>query len=438
MTTDTQDSEPQTAEGQLTPSDKDGVLYVLGKLIHERRTDDFLDSLPAHAQEAFVRIVAIFNYACEDDVNEVRERPEFQQLLGAIAESVEAGAFTPDVLRISAWRRIQFILELARRRRDIERGLLERQAHNLRSLPPGARLRNAKRRIIERELNAVNASVRRTHGVLRDLIASTPSWLRFPLHPGVPEFLRLNRTLIPLLAYFLLFPHDSSPKARELNPAWETFPLKWVASDLVLPEIRRLLRVHGSAGDLSEYFVDRYSAGASTKFEDLKQALRGVQVLQRRAEVIAEAVAAYDLGLYNACICTALPAIEGLVWDLGHLLHYRHGGANPAEALRVGNLLRTARMREELDENFILYFCGELYPRRNPVLHGRALSAGGRPEAARKLATLEYMIRRIDHRVTTDAVAHFKETLPTEVQDQLMAFVRGGVRQVSPHRLDDD
>lgn len=93
---------------------------------------------------------------------------------------------------------------------------------------------------------------------------------------------------------------------------------------------------------------------------------------------------------------------------------------SPAEASRSGVVLETARMRKELDANFIRYLCGELSPARNPVLHGRRHSAGCVHEAARKLATMEYIIKLVERRVTERVIAHFQKHLPPELHARIM------------------
>jgi hypothetical protein len=234
--------------------------------------------------------------------------------------------------------------------------------------------------------------------------------------------------LMEYLAYVIYRPENAVGPLRELEPDWEKFPLKWYRYDITLPELRAQFSAFRRGEDLSGYFVARYHAGAEKLIAE-SDALKHVAILRHRRAAIAEAFRAYDLKLYSACVCIALPIIEGMLWDFATIVHQRHGDVRPApaNASRVSQVLQSKRMSEEIDETFVRYFCDELYPHRNRVLHGRIPHPGCIHEAAKKLATIEYMTRQMEEWVTNE-IFHSFRNLPADVYARVFGGFLDGLQ----------
>jgi hypothetical protein len=100
-------------------------------------------------------------------------------------------------------------------------------------------------------------------------------------------------------------------------------------------------------------------------------------------EAINQAIKCYGDGLYMSSIYTSLPVIEGLLWEYSHFLDKNKitqiyvpntsnqqmigkSAGNTIENLTIGSLMKLTRFGDLLDQDFILYFCDELYNERNP------------------------------------------------------------------------
>jgi hypothetical protein len=209
----------------------------------------------------------------------------------------------------------------------------------------------------------------------------------------------------------------------ELAPAWMSFPLKWVRDELSLPQLRTLIRAHASGTDLKRYFVERYADGAEGRLKRYR-ALDAIPLLAVRREAIRQTFAAYDRRLYGPSLCASLAIVEGMVRDLCRAIEHKHGSLVDAGGggTRIGQLLASGHVRAEVDEEFLKYFCGELYPARNPTLHGQRPELGSAEEAAAKLATVEYMIRRLDAFMTKAILPLFQRLSSTTVDAFLDDF----------------
>jgi hypothetical protein len=113
--------------------------------------------------------------------------------------------------------------------------------------------------------------------------------------------------------------------------------------------------------------------------------------------------------------------------DLCRAIEHKHG-PKPALArsgwMRIGQVLSSPQVRTEIDDDFLRYFCDELYPARNPTLHGQRPDIGCQDDAAAKLATIEYVMGRLGDWMTGAVVARLEE-LPESTFKPLMTELEG-------------
>lgn len=68
-----------------------------------------------------------------------------------------------------------------------------------------------------------------------------------------------------------------------------------------------------------------------------------------------------------------------------------------------------------LDLKFIDYFCNELYRERNEILHGNADDFATELNAAKKLATIEYLLITINNHLAKDLSEYLEKEVPSEI-----------------------
>jgi len=137
-----------------------------------------------------------------------------------------------------------------------------------------------------------------------------------------------------------------------------------------------------------------------------------------------------------AFMYTILPILEGILWNysvyldaIGEAEIYVKG-TNSNEVITtdgnihpdptVGLLMRHSAFKDFFDQEFIEYFCNELYNERNPILHGRLFNFATIENAARKLATLEYLLILMRRLVEEKIISKFDEVTPPEVVEELL------------------
>lgn len=221
-----------------------------------------------------------------------------------------------------------------------------------------------------------------------------------------------------------------------LDPQYLEFPLRWCGF-LSLAEFNRLYREWKAGSDITKDLIAEFYS-SSTK-EYLHEETINSKINEKRKQIIIDAINAFYEKKYATVILLLLPQIEGLLWELAELLNAKHffifkssAGANDAfkayfyridkrqqsyclknntkkeyflisnsdlpnlllKTNRRGNkekigtirmLIKESAFRFYFDIEFIDYFCEELYPYRNEILHGRNLDFGTVDNAAKKL-----------------------------------------------------
>lgn len=388
----------------------DEVWFYLTKYYEQLKKREFVHSLKEDTVRGVASVVLITSYASNEEIAALKGTPAFEEALKLCEASVVARRALPE-LRDFAKRQIwEFMFKLARQRRLIEDQALGRELQNIRKCAktsPSDALR-IRRRVVGMALNKkANADLATNHRILTTVLQNASMFLEEMLGNDYAfEILVDGRNIAEHLACALVCPQNGHWSLREIEPAWKDFPLKWHLPHLPMDEARALFAAHKAGADLGQYFVSRYEAGGLRTILTQSEHVHNIRLLRARRNAIYEAARAYEANMFRATICLALTIIEGLVWDFATLLHAKHGDMSPSpkEAFRIRDILGTRRMKAELDIHFIHYFCHELYPARNPVLHGRVRNVGCGHDAAMKLATVEYLIERIGNWMVNDAL----------------------------------
>lgn len=389
--------------------------YLLREYIAEKGKRRQMDQLESSDIEGLATVISWFALSSEEELRLARQKADFQATLALARTAFESGVFPDQLVRLAAARRWELFLSMSRRLRDIETRLLVPHIDDLKKISSPAKVRLVRKKLLaDRLADRRNATLAHRYTTISSVLESIPSLETMILNEHSLRLKATNQDTAELLTFAVLHPENGLPELEELSPHWETYPLKWHVRRLSMDRSRLLFQKHARGEDLSDYFVKRYSLGSERIFSAIN-ALPGVPVLRERSASVHEAISAYDQGLYRAALCLSLTIIEGLLWDFASELHRKFGDLEPtpSEARRIRDILQSHRMSTELDECFIRYFCDELYPERNPMLHGRVRDTGHQVQAAQKLATLEYLLNVMGGWLTKDTL----ERLPSAAPD---------------------
>lgn len=159
-----------------------------------------------------------------------------------------------------------------------------------------------------------------------------------------------------------------------------------------------------------------------------------ISLLCARRSIIEEALFCYENGKYSATVCTLLPVVEGLLWDYSIWVDSKiarvydttgksivaEGTGKIVQNPTIGDLLRKTALGREFYTEFVEYFCSELYTERCPVLHGTECGYGTKPNAARKIGTVEYLLSTMANRIREWFFKICDRVIPAETIDRML------------------
>lgn len=199
------------------------------------------------------------------------------------------------------------------------------------------------------------------------------------------------------------------------EPMYLSFPLKW-SSEISVLTIRNLYEEHKAGKDVLFGLVNNYKNGEA--LEGLMDSILYCPVVCHHYQLFEEAVKAFKQELYRVCSVTLLSLIEGLIWSFAWWWNERKGPIfdrslsqesykNTKFELEtknfkkitkptVGDLLRNTIFGDEIYDEFVEFYCEELFSERNPVLHGKEPKYG----TSKKAATLLYVTQIVMSHIT--------------------------------------
>jgi len=195
----------------------------------------------------------------------------------------------------------------------------------------------------------------------------------------------------------------------ELDPEWEKFPLKWYSYKFTVTDSRKYFKLF-KWGESLDFFIEGY---IENHLETISKQFKNhfFSRLEVMDQMVKDAVSCYRSELFSSCLCTILPLIEGALWafadyynfieknlftELEGKKHIRLLNGKLAKDYTIGDLLKRTVLVEFFDDNFISYYCDELYNERNPILHGKEVKGFSKINAAKKLLTFDFLTDRME------------------------------------------
>jgi len=195
----------------------------------------------------------------------------------------------------------------------------------------------------------------------------------------------------------------------ELDLEWEKFPLKWYSYKFTVTDSRKYFKLY-KWGESLDFFIERY---IEDHLETISKQFKNhfFPRLRIMDQMVNDTVSCYKNELFSSCLCTILPLIEGVIWafadyynfieknlfsEIDGKKHIRLLNGKLAKDYTIGDLLKRTVLSEFFDDNFISYFCDELYNERNPILHGKEVKGFSKINAAKKLLTFDFLSDRME------------------------------------------
>ena len=223
-----------------------------------------------------------------------------------------------------------------------------------------------------------------------------------------------NTNMLEYFSYIVCNPKCQLTSLIFTDNHWDVFPLRWLSTELFCSDFRKLFSESKNGHDISYYFTEKYD---NNDFSNLKKLLSSpfisdgfTEIIGNRNKIIDEIIESYRRGSYSSVIYTSLPQIEGMIWSFSKFVHNVDGGIyadtdykvgisenKNIENLSIGSLLKHTKLKGYLQDDFIKYFCDELYDERNDLLHGNELSKLTKKNAGMKIATLEFLLSQINN-----------------------------------------
>jgi hypothetical protein len=197
--------------------------------------------------------------------------------------------------------------------------------------------------------------------------------------------------------------------------------LKW-SSDLPVTTVRNLYQQYKDGKDVLSGLFKHYRQADA--LYGLTDAIQHCPVVCQHYPLFKEAVEAFKSDLFRICSVSLLSLIEGMIWSFAWWWNERKGPifdrALAPEAYKkadfelttkksgvirnptVGHLLRSTTFGDEIYDEFVEFYCSELYAERNPVLHGRESQYGTPQKAATLLHVIQVLMKHVTREFTDD------------------------------------
>ncbi|MFY1008008.1 hypothetical protein ACOQNQ_02900 [Pseudomonas juntendi] len=429
--------------------DQLAAFNVAGDYVAEQRKLKMLQSLPQEDQESLLCTISCITFASEYDVRKLESDEIFKKVYTLLKESQSTNEIKPELKEIYDKQRGQAKNYLHIKKGRLLKTILSDACSNYR------KLRKADAEKAEHMLN--RAISRATKSQKEELEALDNMLLNLEYSPII---LRLTPALLvaslseidsfSLAAAIITKPKLQLLQLMTLDESWNRFPLKWYIDHLPTTTGRALFEAYKNEQDLSGIFTANYIDGKFKRFEELlsSQYISPPlsHVLCSRAHIINDIINCFRNKIYSASICTALTVIEGVLWDFSQEFNRSNDkkiysddaceelillSGKTVTNFTVGTLLTQTALGDFFDKNFITYFCDELYNERNPILHGRDTNAFTMENSAKKISTIEHILRRIDDHNKQTYMQRLDNNLPPELKDRLTQFAS----RPFPHQL---
>ncbi|CAJ1775221.1 hypothetical protein OPFLODJI_00655 [Aeromonas hydrophila] len=411
--------------------------YVIGLFLQEQRKKRLINQLHINDLSRLFQIGYYLLMVSDTSINKVSENPEFKQVVKLIESAIINGIVCSQLGEILE-KNIGIELELISSELKLLRSKILRKkvssyeflvslgkdsdAHKLFESESSKPSNNKLKSQYEALLSASNQIKNTSFNVDINLITSK-------LGDEYPT---------SKIAYLICNPARLSLYRLYGQDIWLRFPMKWAVQRISVASLYDVVEEFEHGIDVSHYMIDKYNQkeGFDTYLNLIdslvvQHALGGFD--GSRKQVLRDIAAAYKTECFSLCVYTALPMIEGLLWDIAIYIQ-KTGGCifNPESGAivkgtnkvitkpKIRQVVSETNLSSVLDSDFISYFCSELYDERNGALHGRVMPDISASNAGKKILTIEYLLDCIADLHQKKLFKHLESSLSNSYIDELL------------------
>lgn len=294
--------------------------YVIGLFLQEQRKKRLINQLHINDLSRLFQIGYYLLMVSDTSINKVSENPEFKQVVKLIESAIINGIVCSQLGEILE-KNIGIELELISSELKLLRSKILRKkvssyeflvslgkdsdAHKLFESESSKPSNNKLKSQYEVLLSASNQIKNTSFNVDINLITSK---LGDEYPTSKIAYLICNPTRLSL---YRLYGQD----------IWLRFPMKWAVQRMSVASLYDVVEEFERGIDVSHYMIDKYNQkeGFDTYLNLIdslvvQHALGGFD--GSRKQVLRDIAAAYKTECFSLCVYTALPMIEGLLWDI--------------------------------------------------------------------------------------------------------------------------
>lgn len=415
--------------------------------LHQKAKEKMIGQLDAEYASGLAVIIWTTTHVSERLLDKARSDPEYQNILRMFRFSKEKGKIEDDLLVEFQARKSKSIDELSLIREQLRDEILGSERSNYRSLLEGDH--KSKKEICTRIWGNARKNAAKQDLVEKfDKLSRSINFIeQVPVFSLTDAMLRFTVGEIDILEHFAFLVYQ--PKHQIMfevyDPAWTHFPLKWYKDRLGIADFKTLFDMFKEGEDVSEFFLEQLHAqGIDDLINLIDDAVIYLPIrhVHEGAKVALEqALECYKSESYMSCIYTVLPLIEGILWSYSVFLDTvdklpiyvansnhqeiqdKDTGGSTARCT-IGILLSKSVFGNLFDNDFIRYFCDELYNERNPILHGREFGFGSRINCLKKIATLEYILSTMQHQLSERLIKRLNDKVPPGMAEESLESLR--------------
>lgn len=368
----------------------------------------------------------------------------FQEILGLFRSSKQEGKINPHLVELFAFSKNAAINDLLDSRTQIFDVILGAQRNNYRELEKSNRANKdetCERIWISRSKSLENHDLVEDYNNLSQEVAILKSGAGFLLREEILNIEIENTDVLERFAFLVFQPKHLTLSEMYTDSEWSNFPLKWCKNHLSIPQIKTLFDMFKDGEDVTEPYLRIVEKEGFDQISQLiDDPILRMYVYMNQPHIkgaINQAIKCHRNTMYMASVYASLPIIEGVLWEYSFFLdknkiieiyvpstdRKQMIGKDVSRVIEnptIGSLLKASQFGDLFDQDFISYFCDDLYNERNPILHGRSFNFGSELNAIKKLATLKYLLRSIQRQTTNWFIKILEAHVPPELVPELL------------------
>ena len=420
---------------------KENLNKILSDYLSNILKQEMLKTLPSEDREILIHAITCISHICPPELEELKNTNEYKEVYDLLHKSKRRGKIDKRLIEIYNSNKEKAKKWLINKKEELEKIILNDQYENycrVRENNP-EKAKEILKKILHSKFKKCDKKIIEKYKLL---------CMDLKIYDHNPLFLRITPTILKLkfkdndafsyITFLIIKPEHQLLSYLSLDDQWDEFPLKWFITHQPMSLVKTLFYYYKKGEDVSSFFLYQYQKNQFDKLNELLQSpylLPPIShILCSKVDIIKELIECFKNKFFSATICLCLPLIEGILWDFATYLQQltksifldndyskiksKNGKiiSNPT----IGAMLNHTDLNNIFDDSFIKYFCNELYNERNPILHGRKMESFTEVNAAKKIATLEYVLITIEEYIKQYIQENLKKNVPKEVKARII------------------